>query len=317
MDIIKGGLRDSVAVFYSKESTSDLVEGLDMTDQLAILLDKKLDVIPSKDSSVLTIAYKSSNPELAAKLANAFAQAYQQKSIQLKIDPSIQVAGYIEKQSKALSKNLEVAQSKLMLYKQANGLTGESNELDVVSVRLNALTTQLVNLQSGATDLSSWFRQQREAELRAAIAEQTEKLLKLNLSKGQLSVLLLDVDIAQKALEGAGRALSQNSLKGSVSQSDIAILSAALVPQKSASPKLLLNMILSIFIGATLGIGLALLAEVLDRKVRSRDDISNIFGVSVFVMSDQAGSYKDQLLELFRSVKRKLLVKLEGFKYAK
>ena len=205
-----------------------------------------------------------------------------------------------------------------MQYRQENGLTGESSDTDAESVRLNALTTQLVNLQSGnGTEMNSRVRQKREAELMASIEAQKELLLKLNLSRGPLSVLQHDVDNAQKALESAGQALSQNSLKGNVAQSDIVILSPALVPRSPSSPKLIMNMALSILVGALMGIGLALLAEVLDRKVRSQDDVANIFGVSVFVMSQRKGTFKDQALDLSRALKGKLLAMLQRLKHAK
>ena len=163
------------------------------------------------------------------------------------------------------------------------------------------MTTQLVGLQSQVIDINSRLRQKREAELTAAVAAQKERLLALNLSRGELSVLQRDVDIARDALETAGQSQSQNSLQGSVSQSDIGVLSQAIQSKTPASPKTFLNLILSIFVGTALGLGFALLAETLDRKVRGRNDVADTLGVPVFVLRARAQeSKRTHLLSFFK-----------------
>lgn len=284
-------------------------------DSLADILLKKLTVSPAKESSVLVISYKSSSPYLAAKLANAFAEAYQQKSVELKVEPARRVAEYVSGYTKELRANLEKAEEKLMLYKKAKGLTSENIDLDAESIRLNSLTTQLVGLQSQVIDVNSRLRQKREAELTAAVAAQKERLLALNLSRGELSVLQRDVDIARKALETAGQSQSQNSLQGSVSQSDIGVLSQAIQSKTPASPKTFLNLILSIFVGTALGLGFALLAETLDRKVRGRNDVADTLGVPVFVLS--ARTHESKRTHLLSFFKRQSLSVPRGFTRAK
>jgi uncharacterized protein involved in exopolysaccharide biosynthesis len=51
---------------------------------LAELLSKKLDVKPSRESNVISIAFKAPDPALAAAVANAFAQAYIDTNIELR-----------------------------------------------------------------------------------------------------------------------------------------------------------------------------------------------------------------------------------------
>jgi len=95
-------------------------------------------------------------------------------------------------------------------------------------------------------------------------------------------VLERDVDSAQRALDAASQRYTQTTLEGNVNQTDIAVLNPAIAPQEPAGPKVLLNTLLSIFLGTMLGVGLGLLAEMLDRRVRSRDDIAELLEVPVF-----------------------------------
>lgn len=336
----------------------------DINNWLADLLLKKLDVKPSKESSVLEISFNAVDPNFAAAVANAFAENYQATSVQLKVEPAQKAAGYFGDQIKSLRANLEEAQSKLGKYQQDHGITNAEQSFDVENMRLNELSTQLSLAQSAAIEArsrqnnvrgnaydspdvalspviqnlkvdaaraqaklaqisstlgrnhpqyqaaadelaqikgqlnaeigsaansvsgSSTINQQREAELRAQVELQKKKVLELNRARSEMSVLQKDVETAQKSLDAVTQRYSQTSIEGQSNQSDIAILNPAIAPIKPNSPRMLLSLVLAIMLGGILGIGFGLFAELLDRRVRSRDDIANILGVPVFAIID-------------------------------
>jgi len=334
----------------------------DIRDWFADLLLKNLEAKPSRESSVIEIAFNGGDPEFSASVANAFAEAYQQTNIQLKVEPAQKAAEFLGEQTKTLRANLEVAQAKLAKYQQEKGLTSVMGNLDVESARLNDLSSQLVmaqsqtfeaisrrqrtsgngdespdvaanpvvqNLKIEITRAESKFselsqrvgeshpqyqaaeaelnklksqlleekrkatntiggtariHQQREGEIRATLAAQKARVLELNLSRDELSVLQRDAENAQRAMDAASQRFTQTTLEGSANQTDIAILNPAIAPQRAASPRVLFNTILSMFLGSMLGIGLGLLAEMVDRRVRSREDISELLKVPVFAV---------------------------------
>lgn len=132
-------------------------EGL-IKDWLAGLLLKNLEVMPSRESSVLDISYKGSDPQFAATIANAFATAYRQTSIELKVAPAKEAASYINDQVKVLRENLDVAQKKLSKFQQDNGIVSSDSRLDGIDVetaRLNELSAQLVVAQSQMIEATS------------------------------------------------------------------------------------------------------------------------------------------------------------------
>ena len=57
---------------------------------------------------------------------------------------------------------------------------------------------------------------------------------------------------------------------------------------------MLLNTLLSIFVGALLGVGLALLLELLNRRVRSPEDIVEALGLPVIGYLDAADARKSR-----------------------
>jgi succinoglycan biosynthesis transport protein ExoP len=123
--------------------------------------------------------------------------------------------------------------------------------------------------------------QQREATIRAALAAQKEKVLELNRTRDEMNVLAKDVESAQRAFDTAMQRLSQTRIEGQSEQSDIAVLNVAVPPIEPAGPKVLLNTLLAIFVGTVLGVGTALLVEMLNRRVRSQTDLVEITGVPV------------------------------------
>ena len=141
-----------------------------------------------------------------------------------------------------------------------------------------------IGIAASSVNGSSSINQQRESELRTQVEMQKKKVLELNRARGEMGVLLKDVETAQKAMDAVSLRFSQTSIEGQSNQSDIAILNPAIAPLNPNSPKLLLSLVLAIMLGGILGIGFGLFAELLDRRVRSRDDISNILGVPVFAI---------------------------------
>jgi capsular polysaccharide biosynthesis protein len=89
-------------------------------------------------------------------------------------------------------------------------------------------------------------------------------------------MLARDVDSAQKIYDMALLRVNQMSMEGRLDQSSVAILSAAAVPPFPASPKLGLNIALALVLGVLLGVGLALLRELRDRRARSAFDLNDL-----------------------------------------
>jgi uncharacterized protein involved in exopolysaccharide biosynthesis len=120
---------------------------------------------------------------------------------------------------------------------------------------------------------------QREEALRAALAAQKAKVLALNANRDVGSVLAREVESAQGAYDQALQRFSQTRLEGHAGQTEISILSSAVVPLSPSSPNVNLNVALSVFLGALLGVGLALIREMLNRRVRSVYDVITLLDV--------------------------------------
>ena len=351
-----------------EKSFQDATKGEgNVRDWVATGLLGKLEVAPSRESSVLNITILDYDPQQAAKLANAFGDAYQQMSVQLKVEPSKKTSVYFNEQIKVLRDNFETAQKKLSKYQQDNGIVNADKSLDVESMRLNELSSQLViaqglsmeaasrqrqaqgsaagespdvagnvliqNLKMGLGNAESKFSdlsqrlapnhpqyqsakaevdqlrsdlngqikaasnaigtnalilQQRTGATSAALAQQKIKVLELNRTRDELAVLGKEVDSAQRAYDTVAQRLMLTNLEGQANQSDIAVLTPALAPMQPFGPKILLNTLLGLVVGTLIGVGAAVLIELLNRRVRSVDDLAESVGFPVLGIIKQS-----------------------------
>lgn len=113
---------------------------------------KRLDVEPSHESAVINIGFTAKNPQFAASVANAFAKAYLDTMIELKIKPAAASASWFDTRLQELRDNLEQAQEKLSQYQREHKMIETNERFDIETARLGELSSQWVHAQGQAAD---------------------------------------------------------------------------------------------------------------------------------------------------------------------
>ena len=340
-----------------KEQWQQATEGRGSIDGwLAELLQKKLDVKPSRESNVININFSGAEPKFTAAVTNAFAQAYVEVNLELKVAPARQYASWFEDQVKVARGRLEKAQDALSSYTQKAGIVASDERLDFENAKLNELSTQLTVIQAQTTDSSSKRKstanpdtmpeviqnplisglksdiarleaklqdnnvnlgrnhpqtqraemelasmkqkldqeikritssigtafsvgKEKEKEIRDAMVGQKAKVLDLNRQRDELLVLKRDVDTAQRDFEQFSVRSGQTRLESLSTQTNISILNQAFEPVEPSRPKVLLNILVAVFLGTLLGVALALMRELSNRRVRSAEDLAELIGL--------------------------------------
>lgn len=132
---------------------------------LATELQEGLHVEPSRNGNVIDISFSAADPAFAAAAANAFAQAYLDASIELRVDPARHYARWFGEQDKTLRDNLERAHARLSEHQQKYGLGVTEERLDSEITRLNELSGQLVTTQAQLAEAKSKQRAAGAAHL--------------------------------------------------------------------------------------------------------------------------------------------------------
>lgn len=131
---------------------------------LANALARSLEVTPSRESNVVSIEYSGSDPRFVAAMANAFAKAYIDTALELKVEPARHYAGWFEGQAKQVRDEFEQAQRKLSDYQREHGIVAGDERLDIENGRLIELSSQLTAIQAQRADsLSRQTQASRQA----------------------------------------------------------------------------------------------------------------------------------------------------------
>ena len=120
-------------------------------------------------------------------------------------------------------------------------------------------------------------------------AAQKTKVLELNRQRDDINVLKRDYETAQRNFEQVSLRSAQTRLESTSGQTNIAILNQASEPIEPSRPRILTNLLVAVFLGTLLGVGLALMRELANRRVRSAEDLIEILGLPLLAAIPHAG----------------------------
>lgn len=205
----------------------------------------------------------------------------------------------------ALKADLSRAEVKLQ---EVNSRLGDSHP-QVVELKANIAElrvkigeeTRRITTGVGVTNN---INRQRESQLRVELDAQRNKVLAMKQVRDEGMVLLRDVESAQRAYDSVLQRLTQSSLDSQSTQSNVNSLTMATPPMEPSNPKMLVNAIVAVFGGTLLGVMVAFIREISDRRVRSVEDISASLGIPVIGILPKAGSKKAGLMAVADAQRR-------------
>jgi protein tyrosine kinase modulator len=313
--------------------------------------------LETSQSNVIQVSFSSADPQFSAAVANAFAKAYIDTMLELRVEPTRQAAAWFDEQLKSLRAGLEDTTSRLTDYQRRQGIISADERFDVENARLSELSSQLVKAQERSAELESRERQardflargaspdrlpdilsnshiqklkedlargeaklnelssqygpnhpqyqrqrsenqsmraklgtemrtvlaglensrrqarQQEADLKKSLSAQRTLLLDLKGNRNELAVLTRNAETAQRAYETAMQRYVVSQVDSRASQTAATLLNPAAVPGKPSYPILSLNVALSLVVGIMFSMGVVILLEMSDRRIRSIRDL--------------------------------------------
>ena len=149
-------------------------------------------------------------------------------------------------------------------------------ELDALKERLKL---EMANV-AASLGANSKISSQKVFELRAALEDQKTRVLELKKQRDEINGMQAELAATQADYNNIRQRLSQSYLQGQSLSTIVSVLTPAYEPEKPSSPKILLNIIVSIFLGGILSVGVAMVMELMDKRVRSMEDLVGL-GVQV------------------------------------
>lgn len=256
--------------------------------------------------------------ELSSQLVAAQAQTYDNMTRQRQLSGA-HAKGKLGELPEILGNSL-IQNMKSELTRAEGKLAEVSKRVDRNHPQYISAQSEVNNLQQkiaaeiqtarGSIENAASQAQQREFELKKALAEQKAHVIELKQQRDRIDLLTQEMTSAQAALDSTTQRANLMRLESQRNLTDIAVLNPAVAPLKHSSPKIVLNIVLAFVLGLILGVGLGFLAEIMDRRVRSTNDITEGIGLPVLaviaVPTDEKSSW------FFRGRKQKPLTQRLG-----
>jgi chain length determinant protein EpsF len=119
----------------------------------------------------------------------------------------------------------------------------------------------------------------RLAAAKASLEEQRQKLIDLRGKRSGAAVLARDVENLQRAYDVVQSRVSQSGIEVQVASTSLAVLEKAIPPATPSAPRSLLNTAVAFVLGSLLAVAAAILIELLDRRVRTNQDMQQQLNV--------------------------------------
>lgn len=321
-DILNWTDSPGMAARYRQRGPDD---SRDFRRWLAQLVIDRTDAKLIEGSNILEISYTSSNPETAAKIADAVRQAYVEQAISFKREDASNNAAWFRTQASRLRQELTLAEKRKTDFERANGIILDADNVDQESKRLaalagstpaapvasapivtpaNPMAGQLAQADAAIANAARSLgpnhpdlvamRQQRDAIARSAAAAQPvirsgvapsgpsigqiygaqqAKVLAARGKVDEARQLATDVAVLREQYQKTATRAAELQQQGESNDSGLTLLGNATAPQVPAFPNWFMLIAGSFGLGLTLGILVALLSELLGRKVRGPEDL--------------------------------------------
>src|SRR5450759_171293 len=142
---------------------------------------KQLKVARPPNTYLLKISYRSTEPALAAQVANAVAQSYLERTYDIRFRSSASLSSFMEKQLEELKAKMERSSAALAQFERELNVINPEEKTSILSARLLLLNTEYTNAQTDRLRKESAWKSVQSGTLESAqVSTQGENLKTLS-----------------------------------------------------------------------------------------------------------------------------------------
>ncbi|HEX2542189.1 MAG TPA: chain length determinant protein EpsF [Caldimonas sp.] len=228
---------------------------------------------------------------LMAQLAMAQAEQVEtetrQRNTGAETSPDVLSSGAVQ----SLKSQLASAQTKLT---EISSIVGRNHPSRLqLEAQIGELRQQLASETrrvAGGTSTVNRSSSQKVAGLQQLVDMQKKQVLAMRADRDQIAVYLRDVETAQRAYDAAATRLSTTNMEGQNNQANTRLLSPAVEPLEPSRPRTIVGILGSLFGALVAALAVAIGLELLNRRVRTPQDLLVTAGVPVIGVLRPANS---------------------------
>lgn len=259
---------------------------------LTSVVQSGVSVSGGEKTNLVSVTYRSINPDFAAEVANALVEAYIDQGLDSQLNRSQQTTRWLSQRISELKKTLDQAQQNLQDFLTKEDMLDSSRETNITTDELRVLNTEYVAARSNLDEL-----QKRYGSLHPKISEARSEVLAAkqrldaksrSISSNRLKQIELDrlereVQSNKELYEAFLSKFREADLSSSASQVARArIIDRAMPPGGPIYPQKERIVLMWTIGGLLLGIGVAFLREQLDSTFKNGRAVETKLGLPLF-----------------------------------
>jgi uncharacterized protein involved in exopolysaccharide biosynthesis len=237
------------------------------------------------DTYTFQIKYTSKDPDQAAAVANATARTLIKFVDDLRLSEGRRQSDSLRAELDQAREKMDAARLRLENYKKTHSVFLYESEYTAKLRVLGDLRVELAKAEAALggsqNTLASGGLAERRARLMRSIAEREAELIPLPRIERELKELEQELNHAIAVYEIVEKQFMQVDLNQSYMMPEVRLVSEAAASKLPSSPRRGMLTAASLVGGIVVAIGLALLLEYLNRKIRSVRDIEEFVGIKV------------------------------------
>ncbi|EIY5006734.1 polysaccharide biosynthesis tyrosine autokinase [Klebsiella variicola] len=273
----KPGTEFIVAYVSRLKAITDLQEMLSVSDQ-------------GKDTGMLSLSLTGDNPVLIENIINSVSENYVAQNISRQAAQDAKSLDFLSKQLPSVRSDLDIAENKLNIFRRQNDSVDLSLEAKSVLDQIVNVDNQLNGLTFRESEISQLYTKEHPTykalmEKRKTLQDEKAKLNKKvsAMPETQQEILRLsrDVESGQAVyMQLLNRQQELNIAKSSVI-GNARIVDNAATQTKPIKPKKVLIVIIGIFFGLMLSVGVVVIRVLLRRGIESPEQLEEL-GINVY-----------------------------------
>ncbi|MBN1140281.1 MAG: polysaccharide biosynthesis tyrosine autokinase [Deltaproteobacteria bacterium] len=193
--------------FWSSSSENSTAKDAISPDQkITNEIHRNIRVQPIENSRIINIGFLSTDPEIAAMVANATVRSFIEESLDLKMEASRRTLEWLTKKADSEKTAMENAQKALQHYTGESDILTLENRLAVTPGKLAEISTQMVRAESRRKELQAVFNQvkglknnpERAETVPAVMSNTTLQALRTQIVSAEQSVMELSGKYGEK-----------------------------------------------------------------------------------------------------------------------
>lgn len=267
---------------FMERQLEELRAKMEKSSAALVQFERELNVInPEEKTSILSSRLLQLNTEFT----NAQADRVRKESAYNSVKDGTLAAAQVSTQGEALKKLTETLDEAQQKFAEAKTHYGVNHpEYKKAESRVDEIQAQIENTQANIgerVEVEYRQAQNRETMLESAVTETKAEFDRLNARSFEYQTLKRDADGDKSLYDELVRKIREAGINASFQNSSIRVADEARPGLKPVFPRTWLNVLLAFLFATFLGVGGAVLSDVLDNTVRDPDQVMRLMNTDV------------------------------------